>query len=104
MVFPKHRAVVFVHGCFWHRHECRLFKWPRGNARKWQEKLESNALRDSRVLTELQAAGWRVLVCWECALRGRGRLPEGVVAGEIANWLNSDNTFTEISAREHKDN
>lgn len=70
LVFPKYRAALFVHGCFWHRHEsCELAYTPSNNSSKWVEKFESNVERDRRQITLLQQAGWRVLVIWECALR-----------------------------------
>lgn len=70
LVFPKYRATLFVHGCFWHRHQsCRQAYTPSQNAAQWIEKLEANAERDRRQIAQLQAAGWRVLVIWECALR-----------------------------------
>lgn len=67
LVFPKYRAVVFVHGCFWHRHPgCRHAATPANNALFWQEKFEANVKRDVRVARQLQDAGWRVLVVWSC--------------------------------------
>ncbi|MGY0504457.1 very short patch repair endonuclease [Luteimonas sp. e5] len=67
LVFPKYRAVVFVHGCFWHRHSgCRYATTPANNALFWQEKFEANVQRDVRVTRQLQDAGWRVLVVWSC--------------------------------------
>lgn len=70
LVFPKYRAVLFVHGCFWHRHEsCKLAYIPSTNRQKWGEKFKSNVERDRRQVAMLQQAGWRVFVIWECALR-----------------------------------
>ena len=69
IVFSKQRAVIFVNGCFWHRHECKYFKWPATNPQFWQEKLNGNARRDGRIATELQSKGWTVLTVWECELK-----------------------------------
>jgi len=70
LVFPARRAVVFVHGCFWHRHEgCALARIPKSRVEFWTQKLEGNRERDTRKLKELRAAGWRVLVIWECELK-----------------------------------
>lgn len=70
LVFPKHRAVLFVHGCFWHRHDsCSLAYTPSANSHKWVEKFKANVERDRRQVATLQHAGWRVFVIWECALR-----------------------------------
>jgi DNA mismatch endonuclease (patch repair protein) len=70
IVFPKHRAVVFVHGCFWHRHEgCRYTTTPRTNEKFWMQKFEGNVDRDRRHAEALHSLGWRVAVVWECALK-----------------------------------
>lgn len=67
LVFPKHRTVVFVHGCFWHRHEnCRYSTNPQSNDKFWRAKFASNVLRDALVQRKLTASGWRVLVVWGC--------------------------------------
>lgn len=70
LVFPRHNAVVFVHGCFWHAHGCAMSKLPTTRQDFWKKKLEGNAARDRASIDALQAAGWRVMVIWECALRG----------------------------------
>jgi len=87
LVFPKFRAVLFVHGCFWHRHNCPLFRWPKSRQEFWEQKLGRNAERDAEVETRLLAAGWRVLTVWECALRGRGRITEAELASHARVWL-----------------
>jgi DNA mismatch endonuclease, patch repair protein len=69
LVFPSRKAVVFVHGCFWHRHECEHFKWPSTNQVFWKKKLDANATRDIRVAEELKKLGWKVVVVWECQLK-----------------------------------
>ena len=89
LVFPKYHAVVFVHGCFWHGHGCKLFVVPATNTAFWMQKIAGNRSRDARALHELRALGWRVLTVWECALRGRERLPLDEVARNIARWLRS---------------
>ncbi|MCW4455774.1 very short patch repair endonuclease [Flavobacterium sp. MXW15] len=72
LVLPKHRTVVFVHGCFWHRHEgCRFSTTPANNAAFWQEKFADNVRRDARVKQQLRELGWRVLVIWSCQLNER---------------------------------
>ena len=70
LVFPKHRLVVFVHGCFWHRHEgCRHASTPKSQIAFWTEKFAANVARDGRQEAALRARGWRVLVIWECETR-----------------------------------
>ena len=71
IVLPRYRAVVFVHGCFWHRHECDLFRWPESRTEFWRKKLDANAARDVNAADALEEAGWRQAVIWECALKGR---------------------------------
>jgi DNA mismatch endonuclease (patch repair protein) len=67
IVLPRYRTVVFVHGCFWHRHEgCRLAYTPKSHRKFWLTKLEGNAERDVRVQRQLRDLGWRVETVWEC--------------------------------------
>lgn len=67
IVLPRHRLAIFVHGCFWHRHEgCRKATWPKSNAAFWADKFAANVARDRRKETGLVAMGWRVAVVWEC--------------------------------------
>jgi DNA mismatch endonuclease (patch repair protein) len=77
LVFPGRRAVVFVHGCFWHSHNCaKGMKRPVANAAWWEEKLAGNRARDEAVVRALQAEGWRVLTVWECETRDAQRLSD----------------------------
>ncbi len=74
IVLPKYKTVIFVNGCFWHKHErCRYFVWPKNNAEFWKEKIEKSAVRDARNYDLLQAAGWHVIVIWECELKKQMR-------------------------------
>lgn len=69
LVLRKYHTAVFVHGCFWHRHQgCRFTTTPANNALSWQEKFTDNVLRDAKVKQQLEALGWRVLVVWSCEL------------------------------------
>ncbi|MBI2741048.1 MAG: DNA mismatch endonuclease Vsr [Rhodospirillales bacterium] len=70
IVLPKHRTVIFVHGCFWHRHRgCRRASTPTIRAAYWQRRFAANVARDRRVRQALRKAGWRVLTVWECQTR-----------------------------------
>jgi len=70
LVFPRHRTVVFVHGCFWHRHDgCRYATTPASNPGFWQEKFTANVRRDAKVKQQLEELSWRVLVIWACQLK-----------------------------------
>lgn len=72
LVLPRYRVVVFVHGCFWHRHEgCAQAATPASNAEFWREKFHDNVQRDARVKRQLEALGWRVEVVWACQLSER---------------------------------
>ena len=86
LVFPKHRAVIFIHGCFWHGHGCHLFQWPKTREDFWRQKIGSNVARDRRQFSALRDAGWRVATIWECAMKGRYRLPVETVAEEL-RWM-----------------
>lgn len=96
LVFPSRRAVLFAHGCFWHVHDCHLFKWPATRAEFWKEKLTGNVVRDQRDLDALHDLGWRAGIVWECALKGRTRLSEEVVIARCAAWLRSDEEHLEV--------
>jgi len=69
VVLPGKKAVIFVHGCFWHHHSCKLGRTPKGNQEYWVPKLARNVERDRRVRREIRALGWKVLVIWECQVR-----------------------------------
>lgn len=72
LVFPRYSTVVFVHGCFWHRHAgCKIASTPKSNMSFWLEKFEKNIARDARVAAQLEAKGWKVLVVWECELASK---------------------------------
>lgn len=80
LVFPSRKIAIFIHGCFWHRHECRYFKWPDSNSDFWVQKINKNVERDACNVSALEAMGWRVCVVWECELREtRYQLPNRVI-------------------------
>lgn len=99
LVFPKYQAVLFVHGCFWHRHNCHLFKWPASRVEFWRDKLEANAARDRRTLGDLRAMDWRVGIVWECAIKSKRKWMTEEIFSESALWLRSDESSLEISSR-----
>lgn len=90
LVLPKYRAVIFAHGCFWHGHDCHLFKWPKSREAFWREKLGGNRDRDRDNLQQLRDADWRIAQVWECALKGTGRLPAQQMLNLCESWLRSD--------------
>ena len=95
LVFPRYGAVLFIHGCFWHGHDCHLFKWPKTRAAFWKTKILDNVERDHRSIGSLQD-DWRVGVVWECAIKGRGRLPLEKLIYLLTDWLQSNSRYTEI--------
>jgi len=94
IVLPKYRSLILVHGCFWHAHKgCRNFRLPKSNTDFWREKLVRNAERDARQLKELQDAGWRTLVVWECATRD---FSTKKLVRRIAAWLRQEVQIVQI--------
>ena len=87
IVLPRYKAVVFAHGCFWHGHDCPLFRLPATRTEFWQAKIEGNRVRDLLVEEKLLESSWRVMTVWECAIRGPGRLPLQDVLDRCAAWL-----------------
>ncbi len=87
MVLKKYHAVIFIHGCFWHGHDCHLFKWPKTRSAFWKKKINRNREKDKEVITQLKAAGWTIITVWECALKGKGRYPLETVIDRISRAL-----------------
>ena len=69
IVFRKQKKVIFVHGCFWHKHNCDYFQWPQTNTDFWKQKILANVKRDESIYSELETKGWHYLIVWECQLR-----------------------------------
>ena len=86
-VVDDYRCVIFTHGCFWHHHNCYLFKVPATRTAFWLEKIGKNVQRDARDCEKLQALGWRVLIVWECALRGREKLDDEALSERVIEWI-----------------
>lgn len=86
---PKYHTVIFVQGCFWHRHKrCHLSYMPASNTEKWQAKFKQNVQRDHKNIRELMKEGWRVIVLWECGLRKGGPSQLDWLPAEIRNGQN----------------
>ncbi|WP_288806327.1 very short patch repair endonuclease [uncultured Novosphingobium sp.] len=90
LVFPRYKAVLFVNGCFWHQHDCHLFKWPATREDFWREKIGRNIVNDRRAVENLRQDGWRVGIIWECALKGRTRLIPSEAMQLLVSWIKSD--------------
>lgn len=97
IILPKYEAVIFVHGCFWHRHNCHLFKWPKTRSEFWKSKIESNFCNDLRVKDRLLSEGWRVCIVWECAIKGKRKRSLSELSSSIEYWLRDDTIYLEVS-------
>lgn len=95
LIFPRYKATVFVHGCFWHGHTCPFFRWPASRPEFWRTKIGRNQINDSQHRQRLLAAGWRVCIVWECALRKPERDREESL-NRLADWLYGESDFLEI--------
>jgi DNA mismatch endonuclease (patch repair protein) len=95
-VLTEQQAIIFVHGCFWHRHHCYLFKMPATRTEFWTGKINSNVERDRRYVRQLQEGGWKVLILWECALRGKLRLTDQDLLERLEEWLMAMSESAEV--------
>lgn len=96
LVLRRHRAVVFVHGCFWHGHDCALFRMPRTRTEYWEAKIRRNRERDAEAARRLEAAGWRCLTVWECGVQRLDGENLTVVIDNISDWIRGSATTGEI--------
>jgi DNA mismatch endonuclease, patch repair protein len=85
LVFPKHHAVIFVHGCFWHRHGCKRSTIPKTRLNFWLDKFHRNVKRDKVQITSLRKKSWRVQVVWECELKNGAKLERTIK--KVVKWL-----------------
>ena len=97
MVFRKYKAVIMVNGCFWHGHNCALFRMPATNLEFWQKKIEKNRERDRKVVALLKDSGWRVLTIWECSIKGRQKAQFDELIIHAGKWLQGDEDELELS-------
>ena len=84
IVLPKYRAVIFVHGCFWHGHDCPRGQRPQTNADFWNQKIDRNVIRDKSDVSLLESLGWRVLIVWECEIKKKN---ETVLLSRVKEFL-----------------
>ena len=99
LVLPKYRVAAFVHGCFWHGHDCPLFRLPGTRRNFWKAKINRNRERDAEVKKAVLEAGWRHLTVWECAFRGRREGVGARTAGEAARWIRSRSREADIRGK-----
>lgn len=99
LILPRFNAVIFFNGCFWHVHDCELFKWPSSHAKFWKKKFSRNKEKDHENNEALKKLGWRILTIWECSYRSSGKKDWSkikVIAGMVEEWLASTNKTGEI--------
>ena len=95
MVLKKYMAVIFVHGCFWHGHKCRYFKWPKSNREFWRDKINGNRKNDKTVIKKLKEQRYRICIFWECVTRDHDLFPQAME--KLREWLPGDDEFLEMS-------
>ncbi|HDV7162336.1 TPA: very short patch repair endonuclease [Yersinia enterocolitica] len=98
-VIDDYRAIIFVHGCFWHKHNCHLFKTPVTRTDFWLKKIQGNVKRDNDVIKHLFGDGWKILVVWECALRGKHKLTDNDISARVEEWICSSEVNAQIDAQ-----
>ncbi len=99
IVLPRHCTAIFVHGCFWHGHDCSLFRMPTTRTDFWSAKIAGNQQRDRAAVEGLQELGWRSLWVWECALRGKYRLTGPELSDAMAGFIRGHAGFAEVGER-----
>lgn len=75
IVFSGRKKVIFINGCFWHKHNCKYFKWPKSNTKFWRQKIEANVRRDVDNYISLNTTGWNYMVVWECEIKEKNLKP-----------------------------
>lgn len=101
LVFPRHRVAVFIHGCFWHGHDCPMFHLPETRREFWYRKIVATKVRDAKAEEELFNMGWRVLTIWECSTRGKMRLPRQSLLDRCADFIYSDEKKFTLQGEPH---
>lgn len=97
IILPKYRVAIFVHGCFWHCHDCHLFKWPSTREQFWRNKLTQNAARDRKNTEALMGCGWRVLVIWECSIKNTDSATQEKVIDLAEKFITGSDNYLELA-------
>ncbi len=96
IIFPKYKSLIFINGCFWHGHDCHLFKWPSSRPEFWKDKITKNKERD-RKNYKILSSKWRILVIWECSLKGKHKITFDELINDVILWLQSEQNNKEIT-------
>ena len=100
LILPRHGVVVFIHGCFWHGHDCPMFHLPETRREFWRNKIESTKIRDLKVHSELLVLDWRILTVWECSMRGKNRMPPDSLIDSCVDFIHSQ-ARTQVLTGQH---
>lgn len=100
IVLSRFHAVIFVHGCFWHGHDCPYFRLPGTRTDFWATKIGANQKRDKAVRSALLSEEWRTATVWECALRGKNRIELKELLTRLTSWLEGDELLLEIRGQD----
>jgi len=98
-VIDDYKAIIFVHGCFWHRHDCYLFKVPATRTDFWMNKIQNKVKNDQSTMRELASSGWRILIVWECCLKGRLKLSNRELMTRIEEWLCASSSHADMDIK-----
>ncbi|MFW5408873.1 very short patch repair endonuclease [Pectobacterium brasiliense] len=98
-VIDEYRKIIFTHGCFWHHHQCHLFKAPATRTEFWMNKIGQNESRDKSVCEKLRNDGWCVMVIWECAIKGKYKLSAQELSERIEEWVCAGSYSVDIDTK-----
>lgn len=96
IVLPRWRTVIFVHGCFWHGHDCHLYKLPATRTDFWRSKVVANITRDRNAIDALHKAGWKTIVVWQCSITGKSRLKSDALSRVLVAAVNGNTPMIEV--------
>ncbi|MBH9969953.1 DNA mismatch endonuclease Vsr [Commensalibacter sp. M0270] len=99
MVFRKYNAVIFIHGCFWHGHDCHLFRMPSSRVEFWKNKIETNKKRDMNAICNLRELGWRSMIIWECAIKGKKKVSVEDLVSITDYWFRKCNDNMQVRGK-----
>lgn len=103
IVLPKYRLAIHVHGCFWHGHDCGLYRIPSTRPEFWKKKIRTNRNRDKKIVAETLSAGWRHLTIWECAFRGPNQIGLDRLTERLLRWIEGNRKCAFIRSTEGAD-
>ncbi|MFK0033575.1 very short patch repair endonuclease [Pseudomonas monteilii] len=102
LLLPKFNTAIFIHGCFWHGHDCKYFKIPKTRTEFWQKKINENKARDQKQIEALTSKGWRVLIVWECAIRQMKSEGSTELIELIIEWILSPSNNKTLTVKQQK--